>query len=83
MPPKSVKRGAAAKRGRVSSKAAIENQQQQRQEPEAVEVVMKNHEENPVADITVEENHEENSVPNGLAVVASKYLFLSFNLLFF
>lgn len=69
MPPKSVKRGAAAKkRARVSSKAAIENQQQ---EPEAVEVVVKNHEENPVADITAEENHEENSVPNGLAVVAS------------
>ncbi|KAG5008151.1 hypothetical protein JHK85_026693 [Glycine max] len=47
MPPRIVKRGAAAKRAsRGSSKAAPENQP----EPETAEVVVKNNEENPVVD---------------------------------
>lgn len=92
MPPKVVKRGAAAKRARVSSKAAIENNQQQQQqqsEPEAAEVVMKSHEENPVSDVVDEEkpvDHVNNwapeAVPNGLAVVESKSYFLSYIYIF-
>ncbi|MCI13272.1 Heterogeneous nuclear ribonucleoprotein Q [Trifolium medium] len=64
MPPKVVKRGAAAKKAKLSSKTTIQNQQQ---EPEPV----KNH----VADVVGEENPVETNnlaqeiVPNGLDVV--------------
>ncbi|TKY65294.1 Heterogeneous nuclear ribonucleoprotein Q [Spatholobus suberectus] len=69
MPPRIVKRGAAAKRAsRGSSKAAPENQH----EPE--EVVVKNNEENSVVDVGVEEKpvdvkQEHEEVPNGSAKV--------------
>ncbi|KAG5013948.1 hypothetical protein JHK82_026083 [Glycine max] len=71
MPPRIVKRGAAAKRAsRGSSKAAPENQP----EPETAEVVVKNNEENPVVDAVVEEKpvdveQEHEEVPNGSAKV--------------
>lgn len=77
MPPRIVKRGAAAKRAsRGSSKAAPENQP----EPETAEVVVKNNEENPVVDAVVEEKpvdveQEHEEVPNGSAKVESKSLF--------
>lgn len=77
MPPKVVKRGAAAKKANLSSKTAIQNQKQE-PEPEPV----KNHEENPVADVAAEENSVE-TVPNGLATVESKSLFLYFFNVFF
>lgn len=70
MPPKVVKRGAAAKKATVSSKTAIQNQ---KHEPEPV----KNHEEIPVADVVAEDNPVETNnlapeiVPNGLAAVES------------
>ncbi|XP_058737521.1 uncharacterized protein LOC131609748 isoform X2 [Vicia villosa] len=63
MPPKVVKRGAAAKKANLSSKTAIQNQKQE-PEPEPVN----NHEENHVADVAAEENPVE-TVPNGLAAV--------------
>ncbi|KAG4378004.1 hypothetical protein GLYMA_18G248200v4 [Glycine max] len=71
MPPRIVKRGAAAKRAsRGSSKAAPENQP----EPETTEVVVKNNQENPVVDAVVEEKlvdveQEHEEVPNESAKV--------------
>ncbi|GAU23910.1 hypothetical protein TSUD_180990 [Trifolium subterraneum] len=61
MPPKVVKRGAAAKKAKLSSKTAIQNQQQ---EPEPV----KNHDDIPVADVETN-NLAQEIVPNGLDVV--------------
>lgn len=74
MPPKVVKRGDAARKTRVSSKAAIQNQQQE-PEPDPVK--------NPIAGVVVEENTVDTNnlapetLPNGLVVVESKSPFLS------
>ncbi|KAK7394593.1 hypothetical protein VNO78_15125 [Psophocarpus tetragonolobus] len=71
MPPRVVKRGAAAKRAsRGSSKAA----QETRHEPETAQVVVKNDEQNSVVDAVVEEKPadlgpEPEEVPNGSAKV--------------
>jgi hypothetical protein len=79
MPPKVVKRGAAAKKAKDSSKTAIQNPQQE-SEPEPV----KNHDDNHVADVVGEDNPIETNnlaqeiVHNGLNVVECKFLFLSF-----
>ncbi|BAT83467.1 hypothetical protein LR48_Vigan03g034100 [Vigna angularis] len=71
MPPRVVKRGAAAKRAsRGSSKAAPDNQR----EPETAEVEAKNHAENSAVDVGMEEKHfvvdqELPEAPNGSAKV--------------
>ncbi|XP_057435876.1 uncharacterized protein LOC130728426 isoform X2 [Lotus japonicus] len=75
MPPRIVKRGAAARKAKASSKAALENQRQQ-QEPEPVEeVVVKNHEENPVVDDAVVEEKpidaEDQLAPEGVPDVTN------------
>lgn len=78
MPPRVVKRGAAAKRAsRGSSKAAPDNQR----EPETAEVEAKNHAENSAVDVGMEEKHfdvdqELPEAPNGSAKVESKSLYL-------
>jgi len=76
MPPRVVKRGAAKRASRGSSKAALENQR----EPETAEVGEKNHAQNSAADVGVEEKHvdvdqEPPEAPNGSAKVESKSLF--------
>ncbi|KAK7340435.1 hypothetical protein VNO77_21137 [Canavalia gladiata] len=81
MPPRVVKRGAAAKRAtRGSSKTASENQQQQQHEPETAEVIVEHREEHPVIDAGVDEKPidvnqltpETNAVSNGMAVEENK-----------
>jgi len=78
MPPRVVKRGAAAKRvSRGSLKAAPENPG----EPETAEAGAKNHAENSAVDVGGEEKHvdvdqEPPEARNGSATVESKPFFL-------